>query len=96
MEYVTVEFYFDESKNKSSLDKARGFIMELFNQKGLLCIENNEKNIIFRDICDKYGKFWWAFDNLADNITIVDCLSEAYFIFDDKEDVLNKFLRVVV
>ena len=50
MEDVTVEFYFDESKNKSSLDKAREFIMELFNQKGLSCIENNEKNIIFRDI----------------------------------------------
>lgn len=96
MEYVTVEFYFDDTKRNEEIINAKNSIMSLFEQKDICCIENTNNSLVYRDDELKTGKVCWVLNRIADDKTLVNVLKEAYLDVDDREDVLNGFLRIAI
>lgn len=96
MGFITVEFYFDDTKNEEAISNAKKIIMVFFQQKDICCIEDSGNILIYKDADSKTGKVCWALNRIADDKELVNSLKEAYLDVDDREDVLNGFLRVAV
>ena len=93
MEYVTVEFYFDESKD---MVEAKNAIMNLFKSKEIACTVDEGATLIYKDAHSKTGKVCWVLKCIAKNKELVAYLKEEYLDVDGREDVLNGFLKKLV
>ena len=93
MEYVTVEFYFDETK---AINDAKNKIIDIFKSRDIICITDEGATLIYKDLHSKTGKVCWALNRIADDKTLVNVLKEAYLDVDGREDVLDGFLKKVL
>jgi len=90
---IRVEFHFNMENDTDEIEISRCIIAALFAQENINCIGSSKEYLIFEDSKNKYLDIFVALSDLRYDELVIKNLRESYIWFDDKEDLLHKFLR---